>query len=100
MPDPYRVNLTRMAAADLAEIHAYIEQDSPQNAANMIGRLLAAIDGLELLPHRFKVVRNTRLVGERVRSMPVRPYLVRYHVDDSARVVTVLAVRHGARRDQ
>ena len=99
MPTPYRVNLTLAAAAELEEIHAYIEKGSPQNAAGMIGRLLAAIDGLELLPHRYKVVRNTHLLGEEVRSMPVRPYLIRYHVDDSARVVTILSVRHGPRGD-
>jgi plasmid stabilization system protein ParE len=33
-------------------------------------------------------------------SMPVRHYLIRYHVDDSQRVVTILTIRHGARRPE
>jgi plasmid stabilization system protein ParE len=97
MPPVYRVNLTLRAAGHLQDIFEYIEKDSPQNAARMIRRLLDACDALDVLPHRYKVVKNTGVVGEEVRSMPVRPYLVRYHVDDAARVVTILSVRHGAR---
>jgi hypothetical protein len=43
----------------------------------MIGRLLDAIDGLNILPHRYDVPRVGTVRGRQVRSMPVRPYLVR-----------------------
>jgi plasmid stabilization system protein ParE len=84
----------------LQEIFEYIEQHSPQNAAEMIERLLDAIDSLEMFPHRFKVVQNTDEAEAEVRSMPVKPFLVRYHVDDADHVVTILSVRHGARRPE
>src|SRR5207237_3550287 len=50
VPPTYRVNLTLRAADHLREIYDYIEQDSPQNAAHMIARLLDAIDALAHAP--------------------------------------------------
>jgi len=32
--------------------------------------------------------------------MPVPPFLVRYHVDEARQLVTILSVRHGARRPE
>jgi addiction module RelE/StbE family toxin len=98
MPDTYRIRITPRALADLESAFHFIRRDSPQNAAEMIRRLLDAIDGLEILPHRYDVPRTGRPRGRRVRSMPVRPYLGRYRIDDKAKVVFILRVRHGARR--
>ena len=99
MPDRYRVNYSSNAVSELEDIVRYIEQDSPQNAVAMINRLLDAVDSLGLLPHRYPVIQDSdALFGREVRSMPVSSYLVRYHVDDSRKVVTLLAVRHGARK--
>lgn len=94
----YRIKFTRNAADHLQEIFDYIEKDSAQNASRMIGRIVDAIDALEQLPHRYRVLPGVDTHGVEVRSMPVPPYLVRYHVDDVNFVVTVLSVRHGARR--
>ena len=44
------------------------------------------------------VLEDIETFGEEVRSMPVPPYLVRYHIDDSKLLVTIVSVRHGARR--
>ena len=54
---------------------------------------------LELLPHRYPVVEDSEGFGVEVRSMPVRPFKVRYHVDERNSSVTILSVRHGARKD-
>lgn len=97
MPPTYRVNLTARAAEHLEEIYRYIERHSPDNAARMINRLLDAIDALDTLPHRYNVVSDPGAVGEELRSMPVGNYLVRYHVNDRIRLVTIVSVRHGAR---
>ena len=43
------------AASDLQSLHESISKDSPQNAANVVGRILDAIATLETFPHR-KVV--------------------------------------------
>ena len=98
MPDPYSVRITPKALADLEGNFNYISQDSPQNAAAMIERLLYAINGLNILPYRFGVPRVGPVRGQQVRSMPGRPYLVRYRVDEKRRAVFILRVRHGARR--
>lgn len=98
MPDAYRIRITPRALADLEQAFEFIRRDSPQNAALMIRRLLDAIDGLEILPHRYDVPRAGMTRGRNVRSMPVWPYLVRYRIDDQRKVVFILRVRHGARR--
>ena len=98
MPDTYVVRITPRALADLEAIFDFISRDSPQNAAAMIARLLDAVDGLDILPHRFDVPRVGIVRGRQIRSMPVRPYLVRYRIDEARKVVYVLRVRHGARR--
>lgn len=94
----YRVRNTPRATADLVGIFEYISRHSPQNAARMVKKLVDAIDGLTILPHRYDVPRTGFVRGKSVRSMPVRPYLVRYRIDESTQTVYVLRVRHGARR--
>lgn len=59
MPKLYRVRITPRALWDLQRIFDYIAQDSPDNAAGMIERILDAIDGLEFMPYRFKVLEGT-----------------------------------------
>jgi plasmid stabilization system protein ParE len=93
----YRVNLTFIVADHLQEIFRYIEKGSPQNAAKTISRILQKIDGLEIFPHRYKLISPATSDVEELRSMPVRPYIVRYHINESTRVVTVVSVTHGAR---
>ena len=98
MPDRYRIIITPRAASDLVEIHRYIEHDSPQNAADVAAVIIESIDGLESLPHRYAVYQGARQPSEAVRRMPVPPFLVYYRVDDGRRVVHVVSVRHGKRR--
>ena len=69
------------AAAELEAIVAYIAQFSPQNSARMGNRLLNAIASLDILPKRYPLLETGRLAGE-IRSMPLRPYLIRYRVDE------------------
>jgi plasmid stabilization system protein ParE len=98
MPDPYRVLIPPKAAAELTEICAYIEKQSPQNAAKVAQNIVHAIDSLDLLPHRCKVHEGRADPALTVRSMPVPPFIVYYRVDDRRRAVRILSIRHGARR--
>lgn len=98
MPEPYCVQFTMRAADDLEAVFDFVSEDSPQSAVRLVERLLAAIDSLQLLPHRYNVSKGSAALGERIRSMPVRPYLVRYSIDEARRVITILSVRHGARQ--
>jgi len=94
----FTIRMTPDAATQLQEIFAFIEKQSVQNASRMIARIVKAIDGLDQLPKRYKILEDVETFGVEVRSMPVPPYLVRYHVDEKNCCVIVLSVRHGARR--
>jgi plasmid stabilization system protein ParE len=98
MPETYGVRITPRALKDLEAIFAHIAGDSPQNAPKLIRTLLDAIDGLEIMPGRFNVPRTGYVRGRQIRSMPLRPYLVRYRIDSRRKVVYVLRISHGARR--
>lgn len=98
MPDHYRVRIVPRASDDIVGICTYIEQQSPQNAASVARELLAAIDSLEIFPHRFKVHENRKDPTKTVHSMPVPPFIVYYRVVDRLRIVQVVTVRHGSQR--
>lgn len=98
MPLGYHLIMSPQAAADLQAIHEYISLDSPQNAARVVGRILDAIDKLEIVPHRTMVERQSRKIKHPVRSLPIKPYIVYFRVIDERQEVRILTVRHGARR--
>jgi addiction module RelE/StbE family toxin len=98
MPDPYRINITPRAQADLESIFEYIRQDSPQNAARVIDQLLAAVAELKFLPARFRQAGRSRKHGNPVHARVVRPFIIYYRIDDPARTVFITEFRHGARR--
>jgi toxin ParE1/3/4 len=98
MPEKYRVIYSRRAAEQIREIVDYIQRDSPANAARMAERIVVAVESLEILPHRYALARIPAAIPVAIRSMSVRPYLVRYHIDESTRTVNIVSIRHGARR--
>lgn len=97
MAERYRVTITPRAIEELMSICSYVELESPQAAAAIAQDLLDAIDSLVLFPRRFKVHERRKEAGKIVHSMPVRPFLVYYRVDDRNSLVEVLSVRHGKR---
>jgi toxin ParE1/3/4 len=98
MPKLYRVVIQPRASNDLIDICAYIEQDSPQNAAGVARKLFEAIDSLEFMPHRYKVHCSSRDPNRVVHAMSVPPFIVYYRVVERKEAVEVIAVWHGARR--
>ncbi len=97
MPDTYRVRYTPEAYSDLQEIFDYIKISSPQNAPEMIRKLMEAADSLDIFPHRYRPPRNMGKVDREIRSMPVPPFLMRYRIEEGSRAVVILSIRHGAR---
>jgi plasmid stabilization system protein ParE len=98
MPDHYHVVIQPRASRDIISICIYIEQDSPQNAAQVAGEIIAAIDSLEFLPYRHKVNVSNRDPARVVRSMSVPPFIVYYRVVERNKAVEVITVRRGTRR--
>jgi len=45
--DSFRVIITPRAGSDLEDIYKYISEDSPQNAAAMVKRILDALEPLK-----------------------------------------------------
>ncbi len=98
MADVYEVNLTNDARVELDAVEHYIAQDSPVAAAKFVSNLIAEIRTLTYLPERHRIRIKSKLPAKCVRALIVNPYLIYYRVDDALRVVTVIMVRHGARR--
>ncbi|QOV88526.1 type II toxin-antitoxin system RelE/ParE family toxin [Humisphaera borealis] len=97
-PVQYRVIVQQTAFNDIDRIVDYVEDRSHQGAASVIDMLWKACTSLALLPKRYKVFRPHRDPSQIVRSMPVAPFVIYYRVFDIERVVRVLTVRHGSRR--
>jgi plasmid stabilization system protein ParE len=98
MPDQYDVEITTEARRDLRRIYNVIAKRSPRIASRMLGRLLGACASLDLAPQRHAIPRTGSTRGRNIRAMPLWPYIIRYRIDESHRMVFVMHVRHGARR--
>jgi plasmid stabilization system protein ParE len=98
MPLTFRVIVSPEAFEAMDGVLDFIAPQSPANAARVIDRLWESMQSLKDLPHRYSVVSGRRQPKRAVRRMPVGPYLVYYRVDDASRVVRILTVRHGSRR--
>jgi plasmid stabilization system protein ParE len=98
MPASYHVIITAQALADIQQIFDYIQQRSPQNAPEVIRKILDTIDSLASLPSRHKIVGRSRKTGSRVHSTVVSSYIIYYRVDVKPAAVFVLTIRHGSRR--
>jgi plasmid stabilization system protein ParE len=98
MADRYHIRAMPRASSDIVSICSHIEKDSPQNAAKVAKVLLDAIDSLEIFPHRYKVHEHRKDPAKTVHSMPVPPFIVYYRIAERSRMVEVLTVLHGRRK--
>lgn len=79
------------ALQEIVEIYGYIARDNPSAARGIADALLKAGDSLETFPRRG------RPVEDNLRELVVVfSYVIRYEISGDA--VTILRVRHGARR--
>jgi plasmid stabilization system protein ParE len=98
MLDRYRIIVMPEASSDLIQLFEFIELDSPESAAVVIQKLFEAIDSLEQLPHRCKIHRSTKNPKHMVHSMNVSPFIIYYRILRDDRLLEVLTIRHGARK--
>src|SRR3569623_1474230 len=96
--DVYRVRLSRKARGQLDDTFAYVCKESPDSAARLVDEILGAIHRLRRMPGRTVQVARARRTGLPVHASIVSPYIVYYVVDDPAREVLVVEIRHGAQR--
>lgn len=95
----YRVELSGKADLDLREIYEYIAFDlqAPGNAIELLYRLEKAILSLDKMPYRFREYEDEKWAVRGLRIMPVDNYCVLYIPDDTAGLVTIVRIIHGAR---
>lgn len=92
----YRVVLHPDAEAELEEAYRFISDDSPANAAKWRRGLLKKARSLKSFPERCPLAPESKALGEEVRQLLHGVYRLLFIIDDDT--VTVLHVRHGARR--
>ncbi|HEY8566836.1 MAG TPA: type II toxin-antitoxin system RelE/ParE family toxin [Beijerinckiaceae bacterium] len=88
-----RVEFTDRALAQIERIGNYIAADSPAAAARVVRRIQSVAD--QLAAHPWSGHKTSR-PGNRVIFASPYPYLIAYTVRGD--IVTILRVRHAARR--
>ena len=84
---------SRRAIRNLVSLRAYIAKESDQNAAIVAGRILNAIELLQVQPD---IGRPGRVLGTRELVVPKTPYIIPYRVWRGR--LELIAVFHGRRK--
>jgi toxin ParE1/3/4 len=88
-----KVRFTRPAQRDLAQIHAYISQDSPDSASRFVARLIER--SRKLADNPFEG-RETDEPNTRVIAIPRLRYLIFYTI--AVDEIHITHIRHTSRR--
>ena len=95
---PYRVELTRRAGRNLHRLFQQIDAAESGQAWAWFNTLEAAIFSLEETPSRCPTTPEDKKVRHLLRGHGRNIYRVIFRIDERQALVTVLQVRHGARR--
>ena len=93
----YKVIWDDEAIHELGQIVNYISRVNPAAGRKTGQLILEKVKLLEAFPQAGKTLHN--LKREDVREIPVPPYRIIYHVKDFEKIVRILKVWHGARRE-
>ena len=98
----YRVEIARNAEVDLEALYLWVVAAAPNQGAKWFNGLEKAVLSLDQHPRRCPIAPESidPVHPVRVMSYGRKPHVYRvfFTVDDSARLVRVIHVRHGARR--
>jgi plasmid stabilization system protein ParE len=92
----YQVILSPLALDDLGQIVTSVAREDSSAAERLGHRLLDHAETLRHLPYRGGGVRQR----PGVKKLILRPYLIFYRVEESARRVEILRFWHGARNPE
>jgi len=93
----YAVLNTPEADTNIDEAFRYIHERSPMAAKRWLQGLYKSIDNLELLPRRYAVAPESETLGEELRHFIYKSYRIIFRVEESAKIVRIVHVRHSAR---
>ncbi|WP_158941864.1 type II toxin-antitoxin system RelE/ParE family toxin [Granulicella sp. S190] len=94
----YRVSLTARAIKDLDNIFQFIQAEQSETAATWFNGLNEALKSLSSLPHRAPATPENPVLRHLLYGSKPNVYRVIYFTDDTKKTVTVLTIRHGARK--
>jgi len=84
-----RVRFTEEARSRLRTIEAHIAEDSPQNAAAMVKRIVDRAESLNLLHRRGRKIPGYE--GDALREVPEAPYRIIYRsTPDEIQILTIM----------
>jgi plasmid stabilization system protein ParE len=92
----HSLRITRLAYGQLDASAEYIALDSEEASRRWRDGILQDIESLQTFPIRHGLAPEAEAVGVELRQMMHGVYRILYKVD--ADIVTVLGIRHGARR--
>ena len=97
----YKVKISPFALSHLAETVQYISDVLlvPETALKWLDVLQKEISSLSIMPSRYPLTEEQTWRENGVRKFPVKGFIVYYLVDETSKVVTVIAIMYG-RRDQ
>ena len=93
----YRIRYRPRAVTQLDAIAGYLGDKHPAAAKRVVQRIKKSIERLARLPYSS---RQTEIEGIRVLAVVRYPYLVFYSVDEEAREVHVLRIRHSSQNPE
>jgi plasmid stabilization system protein ParE len=94
----YRVSLSQRVLRELDDIYGEIGVDLSSGAARWFSRLQDTIQLLSAAPRMGKPARDVTGTREIIYGKKPHFYRVLYEVDDTAKTVTVVTIRHGKRQ--
>jgi plasmid stabilization system protein ParE len=98
----YRVDLSRNAAADLDALYLWLTERAPSRGIAWFNDLERAILALAQMPRRYRIAAESLDKDQPVRVLHYgrspHVYRVFFTIDGRVKVVTVLHIRHGARK--
>ena len=94
----YRVDLTERAARNLRRIYRTIDADASAQARGWFNGLEKAVFSLDEHPARAPIIPEDDSPRHLLYGRKPNVYRIIYVIDERNRVVTVLHIRHGARK--
>ena len=97
----YRVEITDSALADAEQYVHFIQEEKqePEAAERWFRGLVKAMLALQELPHRCPVIPEAEEFNLELRQAIYYSYRIIFRVDKSTRLVTILRVYHGSRKE-
>ncbi|MEK7331856.1 MAG: type II toxin-antitoxin system RelE/ParE family toxin [Nitrospirota bacterium] len=91
----HKVEITRIAEADIRDIFDYISADSKTAASRLVDEIERQIETLETSPMRCAVIPESHELGEKYRHLIYGNYRTIFGIAGSR--VIIMRVIHGAR---